>query len=98
MSIARKGQMNKTVAHLIPIRFWEFHGRRTSLDASTVDEDVNLAHFLHGLRKYAFDTFEVRQIAFDDLDTSTESSDRVVGGSIGAPGTLHKADVRTRFS
>ena len=65
------------------------------MDASTIDEDVDLAtHGLEGAREESAHSVEVREIAFDNLDGPPKSLDGMVRLEVGRTRALHEAEGR----
>ena len=78
----------RLIPRLVPVVLAELDRRRAALDAATVDEDVDLAHLLEGLREHALDGREVREVALDDLDAPAQRADRIGGRGVRACSVL----------
>ena len=94
----RAEDKNTAGTHIVPILLAERDGRRSALDACTVDKDVNLAtHGIQGFLEKRAHRRQVREIAVDDLYRSSEFDDRVVRVKVRVSGTLHETDSSARL-
>ena len=63
--------------YIVPITFSEIDAWRPALDTSTIDEDVDLAHYIKCLLKDPLCCLEVSQVTIDNLDPDPKPSNDV---------------------
>ena len=85
--------------HIVPVRLGELHGRRSPLDSSAIDEDMDVAtHSVESLLKDRLDGRLVGHVAIDYLDGVAQRFDSIVSVETGGTRALHQADGGTRLS
>lgn len=89
------------MAYIVPIIFSEIDAWRSALNASTVDKDMDLAHYIKCPLKDFFHSLEVCKVTIDDLDFYLESPNCIECCQVGTDTTgrfsLDKTDGSPRF-